>query len=413
MTMWPNVMENPGMVIVGAGMAGARAVIALRAADYAGPITLIGEEALLPYDRPPLSKGAITSDEAPTPALLLDDDQLRSLNARFMRSAKVTKLDPKAKMVGLSDGTSVHYEKLLIATGAKPRKLTLPGGEFALTLRDFADAEYLREQFTPGKKIAIIGGGFIGLELAASARKRGCDVTLIEAQPRILMRGVPEAIAKVVHDRHIANGVNLITGIGLAKLEKHSVHLTDGRVIAADLIIAGIGAAPEVTLAAEAGLKIENGIACDENLRTSDPDIYAAGDCCNFPHVSFGSRRTRLEAWRSATDQANTAVANMLGGNVLHNAMAWFWSDQHDLTLQIAGATDLGTKTITRHLSPEAFIIFHLTDDNRLVGASGIGPGNSIARDVRLAEMLVAKNISPTAAQLEDPTTQLRMLLKG
>ena len=191
------------------------------------------------------------------------------------------------------------------------------------------------------------------------------------------------------------------------------MHLADGRVIDADLIIAGIGAAPEVTLAAEAGLKIENGIMCDEHLRTSDPDVFASGDCCNFPHGLFGSKRTRLEAWRSASDQANTAVENMLGGSKVHNAVPWFWSDQHDLTLQIAGMGDLGAKTVTRHLSPQAFIMFHLTDDGRLVGASGIGPGNSIARDVRLAEMLIAKNISPSATQLEDPNTQLKSLLKG
>ncbi len=401
------------MVIVGAGMAGARAVIALRAADYQGPITLIGEEAQLPYDRPPLSKAAITADEAPTPAFLLDDDQLRSLNATFIRNAKAVKLDVKAKTVSLSSGALVPYEKLLIATGAKPRRLNIEGGEFALTLRDFSDAEHLRAQFKPGNKIAIIGGGFIGLELAASARKRGCDVTLIEAQPRILMRGVPEAIARIVHDKHIAEGVKLLTGTGLTKLERHAVHLADGRVIDADLIIAGIGAAPEVTLAADAGLKIENGILCDEHLRTSDPDVFASGDCCNFPHGLFGGKRTRLEAWRSASDQANTAVENMLGGSKVHNAVPWFWSDQHDLTLQIAGMGDLGTKTVTRHLSPQAFIMFHLTDDGRLVGASGIGPGNSIARDVRLAEMLIAKNISPSATQLEDPNTQLKSLLKG
>ncbi|MDE2445784.1 MAG: FAD-dependent oxidoreductase [Alphaproteobacteria bacterium] len=401
------------MVIVGAGMAGARAVIALRAADYKGPITLIGEELHLPYDRPPLSKASITSEEAPAPILLLDEDQLRSLNAIFINHTKAVKLDVKAKTVALSNGQSVAYDKLLIATGAKPRRLTIPGGEHAIVLRDFPDAEVLRAKFKPGKKIAIIGGGFIGLELAASARKLGCDVTLIEAQPRILMRGVPEAIAKIVHDKHISEGVNILTGTGLARLEAQAVHLADGRVIPADTMIAGIGAAPEVSLAAEAGLKIDNGIVCDEHLRTSAPDVYAAGDCCNFPHGMFGGRRTRLETWRSATDQANTAVANMLGGSVVHHALPWFWSDQHDLTLQIAGMGDLGIKTVTRQLSPEAFIIFHITDEGRLVGASGIGPGNSIGRDVKLTEMLIAKGISPSAAQLADPNIALKSLLKG
>ena len=254
------------MVIVGAGMAGARGVIALRAADYQGSITLIGEEAHLPYDRPPLSKASITGEEEPTPILLLDDDQLRSLNATFIRNAKAAKLDLKTKSILLSNGDHVPYEKLLLATGAKPRKLNVDGGEHALLLRDFKDAQKLRDAFKPAKKIVIIGGGFIGLELASSAIKRGCDVTLIEAQPRILMRGVTEGIAKIVHEKHVSEGVQMLTGTGISKIEKHAVHLADGRVIPADTIIAGIGAAPEIALAAEAGLNIENGILCDEKI---------------------------------------------------------------------------------------------------------------------------------------------------
>jgi 3-phenylpropionate/trans-cinnamate dioxygenase ferredoxin reductase component len=406
-------MSSLGMVIVGAGMAGARAVIALRAADYQGPITLIGEEAHLPYDRPPLSKASITGEEEPTPVLLLDDDQLRSLNAKFIQNAKAVKLDLKSKSISLGNGDQLSYEKLLLATGAKPRKLNIEGGEHALLLRDFEDALQLRAAFKPGKKIVIIGGGFIGLELASSAVKRGCDVTLIEAQPRILMRGVTEAIAKIVHDKHVSEGVQMLTGVGLTRIEKHAVHLADGRIIAADTIIAGIGASPEVSLAAEAGLAIENGILCDENMRTSDADVFAAGDCANFLHGLFGAKPTRLEAWRSATDQANTAVENMLGGAKSHHAIPWFWSDQYDLTLQIAGMPHMGQTMVRRTLSPDSFVEFHLTSEGRLVGASGIGIGNAIGREVRLAEMLMAKNISPTQEQLADPSIQLKMLLKG
>jgi 3-phenylpropionate/trans-cinnamate dioxygenase ferredoxin reductase component len=406
-------MNNPGMVIIGAGMAGARGVIALRAADYQGPITLIGEEAHLPYDRPPLSKASITGEEEPAPILLLDDDQLRSLNATFIRNAKAVKLDLKSKTILLSNGEHVAYEKLLLATGAKPRKLNVEGGEHALLLRDFKDAQKLRDEFKPGKKIVIIGGGFIGLELASSAVKRECDVTLIEAQPRILMRGVTEAIARIVHDKHVNEGVQMLVGTGITKLEKHAVHLADGRIIPADTIIAGIGAAPEIALAVEAGLKIENGILCDENMRTSDANVFAAGDCANFPHGLFGAARTRLEAWRSATDQANTAVENMLGGDKSHHAIPWFWSDQYDLTLQIAGMPHMGHGVVRRNLSSDSFVEFHLTSEGRLVGASGIGIGNAIGREVRLTEMLIAKNVSPTEAQLADPTIQLKTLLKG
>jgi 3-phenylpropionate/trans-cinnamate dioxygenase ferredoxin reductase component len=406
-------MSSLGMVIVGAGMAGARAVIALRAADYQGPITLIGEEAHLPYDRPPLSKATITGEEEPTPVLLLDDDQLRSLNAKFIHNAKAVKLDLKSKSISLGNGDQVSYEKLLLATGAKPRELNIEGDEHALLLRDFEDALQLRAAFKPGKKIVIIGGGFIGLELASSAVKRGCDVTLIEAQPRILMRGVTEAIAKIVHEKHVSEGVQMLTGVGLTRIEKHAVHLNDGRIIPADTIIAGIGASPEVALADEAGLAIKNGILCNAQMRTSDEFVFAAGDCANFPHGLFGATRTRLEAWRSATDQANTAVENMLGGARAHMAIPWFWSDQYDLTLQIAGMPHMGQTIVRRTLPPDSFVEFHLTSEGRLVGASGIGIGNAIGREVRLAEMLMAKNISPTQEQLADPIIQLKTLLKG
>ncbi len=165
----------------------------------------------------------------------------------------------------------------MLATGAKPRKLTLPGGEHAITLRNHEDTLDLRKRFQPGKNIVIIGGGFIGLELASSAAKRGCNVTLVEAQPRILMRGVPEPIAKIIHDEHVKHGVTMLVGTGLSHLTANAVHLADGRVIAADSIIAGIGAAPDVKLAADAGLTIENGIACNEHMQTSDAEYFCRG----------------------------------------------------------------------------------------------------------------------------------------
>ena len=406
-------MKTGGMIIIGGGMAGARAVISLRSNGWEGAITLISDEALCPYDRPPLSKSAITEEAEPEPVLLLDEGQLRSLKATFISGNGATAIDPARKTVTLADGAVLNYDKLLLATGAKPRKLTVPGQEHALLLRDFPDALTLRAHFTPGRRIAIIGGGFIGLELAASASTRGCSVTVIEALPRILARAVPAEIAATVHHRHAAAGIEILTGTGVATLARDGVHLADGRFIAADLIIAGIGAVPETKLAAEAGLAIDNGVACDENLRTSDPDIFAAGDCCSFPHPLAANQRVRLEAWRNATDQANTATKNMLGGSAVYSAVPWFWSDQHDLTLQIAGFPSAGTSTVRRQLNPDAFIIFHRDAAGRLVAASGIGPGNSIGRDVRLAEMLIAKGISPSAELLEDPAVALKSLLKA
>jgi 3-phenylpropionate/trans-cinnamate dioxygenase ferredoxin reductase component len=401
------------MVIVGGGMAGARACINLRANNYEGPITLISEEALLPYDRPPLSKASITEVAAPQPVWLLDDSIVASLKVTPILGSAVASIDRAAKTVLLGNGRALPYQKLLLATGAKPRRLTCPGGELALTLRDFKDAEHLRATFQPGRRIAIIGGGFIGLELASSAAKRGCSVSLIEAQPRILMRGVPQAIAQIVHDRHVAAGVDMIIGTGLKHLSSDGVHLSDGRLIAADTIVAGIGAAPEIKLAEAAGLAIENGIACSAELQSSDPDIYAAGDCCSFIHQGFGNRRIRLEAWRSAQEQAATAAENMLGGAKAHGNIPWFWSDQYDLSLQVAGMPDMGPESVSRHGADGALVMFHLTEAGRLIGASGIGVGNAFARDVKLAEMMIARGISPAAAQLADSTVQLKALLKG
>jgi 3-phenylpropionate/trans-cinnamate dioxygenase ferredoxin reductase component len=403
-------MSEPGIVIVGGGMAAARACINLRANDYAGPITLVSEESLLPYDRPPLSKASIVDAEAYAPILLIDCDIVASLKVDVRLGKTVTAINRAKKTISLNDGIEIPYHKLLLATGAKPRKLNCPGSEHALTLRDHKDTVLLREKFKTGKNIVVIGGGFIGLELASSASQLGCNVTVVEAQSRILMRGVPEPIAKIVQERHLAAGVTMIIGIGISHLTEKTVHLSDGRVIAADTIIAGIGASPETKLAADAGLTIDNGIACNAQMQTSDSDIYAAGDCASF---ILGDRRIRLEAWRSAQEQAATATSNMLGVEKTHNNVPWFWSDQYDLSLQIAGQADQGPTTITRIPSEGALVLFHMANDGTIKGVSGIGLGNSIGRDVKIAEMLIAKNAKPSPEILSDPTQPLRALLKG
>ena len=406
-------MSDAGMVIVGGGMAGARAIVSLRANGWQGAITLVTEETLLPYDRPPLSKAMLVEEQEPQPVYLLDEGMIASLGAIVIRGVQATAIDRQKKAVVLADGRAVSYDKLLIATGAKPRKLSIEGGELAYTLRDFADGDHLRSRLRASGSAAIIGGGFIGLEVASSARKLGLAVTLIEAQPRILMRGVPEEIAQVVHKRHVEAGVTMEVGTALKSVETDGVRLADGRKVTAEIVVAGIGAAPEVALAQQAGLAIDNGIACDEQLRTSDPDIYAAGDCCSFPHGLFGGKRMRLEAWRNATDQANVATESMLGGSKPYMAVPWFWSDQYDLSLQIAGSASDGVETVRRQISENAFVMFHRDGQGRLVAASGIGIGNAIARDVKLAEMLIAKRAAPPADVLADPAVQLKALLKG
>jgi 3-phenylpropionate/trans-cinnamate dioxygenase ferredoxin reductase component len=401
------------IVIVGAGMAGARACINLRANGYDGEIVLAGEEAHLPYDRPPLSKVSITQDDEPQLVSLMDETIARELKIETRTGAQVRSIDRATKSVTFANGSTQSYHKLLLATGAKPRRLSVPGGERALLLRNYEDALTLRTRFKSGQHAVIVGGGFIGLELASSAAKLGCSVTLVEAQQRVLMRGVPSAIAAIVHQRHVDHGVEMITGVGISHIDDQSVHLADGRGIAAATVIAGIGASPNTQLAEAAGLTLDNGIACDSHMRTSDADVFAAGDCASFVHRLFGGRRVRLEAWRSAQEQAATAAENMLGGSKDHAAVPWFWSDQYDLSLQIAGLADMGPVTVERRTDDKTVLQFHLAEDGKLMGASGIGVGNAIARDVKLAEMMIVKSLKPSQDALADPAQPLKGILKG
>ncbi|MBZ9736364.1 FAD-dependent oxidoreductase [Mesorhizobium sp. CA18] len=404
-----------GMVVIGAGECGGRAALALRDLGFEGPVTLVGDEPHLPYERPPLSKEAMTG-EAPSIKAIATDALFAERAIRHIHSVRAVAIDRAAHVVQLSDGSSLPYEKLLLATGSVPRTLPMPGlGGRCVYLRTFNDALAIRAHLSAGNRVAIIGGGFIGLELAAAARKLGAAVTVIEAQPRILMRGVPAEIAEIIHKAHEAEGVAISTGQGIAAIADDgaevSITLADGQAIVADLAVIGIGAVPVTALAAEAGLAIDNGIAVDEQLRTADPDIFAAGDCCSFPLAVYGGRRVRLEAWRNAQEQGALAAKNMLGAEEAHAAVPWSWSDQYGLTLQIAGLSDEGKSIVRRDLDDGAFILFHLAEDGRLVAASGIGPGNAVARDIRLAEMLIAKRATPAPEALGSQAVKLKSLL--
>ncbi|MGZ9723759.1 NAD(P)/FAD-dependent oxidoreductase [Rhizobium miluonense] len=402
-------------VIVGAGECGARAAFALREKGFEGDITLIGTEPLAPYERPPLSKGG--SGEAPEPKFVATLERYREQSIDIRLGTTVSAIDPVTKTISLAGGQTLGYDKLLLTTGASAR--SFPGVDSAShrirMLRTHADAVALHAALHPGQHIAIIGGGFIGLELAATARMRGADVTVIEGLPRVLKRGVPEAIAEAIAERHRQEGAQIRCGQSIEAIaeeaEKAVVRLANGEMISADLLLVGIGALPNVALAAEAGLAIDNGIAVNERLETSIADIYAAGDCCSFPLALYSGRRIRLESWRNAQEQANLAAANMLGEGAEISAVPWFWSDQYDLTLQIAGLADEAVTHVRRDLDDGAFILFHLGIDGRLLAASGIGRGNAIARDIRLAEMLIAARAHPDHNALAASTVKLKSLL--
>jgi 3-phenylpropionate/trans-cinnamate dioxygenase ferredoxin reductase subunit len=401
------------MVIVGAGEAGVRAAFALREQGYQGAVTLIGDEPHLPYERPPLSKAGA---EAETVRSIVAEARFAEAGITLMRARKVTGIDTAGHTLALGDSGPLPYERLLLATGASPRRLQgLEYGKRVHVLRTIEQAATIRQVMQEGRHLAILGGGFIGLELAAMGRKLGAAVTLIEVLPRVLMRGVPERLALTLQARHQREGVDIICGVGIEEIAEGdtsvSIALADHRRIGADALVVGIGAEPNTALAAEAGLALENGIAVDDYLQTSDPDIFAAGDCCSYPVTVYGGRRVRLESWRNAQEQGSVAAANMLGKREAFDAVPWFWSDQYDLTLQVAGLSDGATSIVSRSISGEADVLFHLDPDGRLVAASGLGPGGAVARDIRLAEMLIARRAHPDPAVLADPSVKLKSLL--
>lgn len=415
-------MTAPGMVIVGAGEAGARAALALREHGWAGTVTLIGEEATAPYERPPLSKAVMTASEDPLATVIATHDRLLEAGIEFRHDCRVTGidrdgrraiLDRDERQAILDRGGSVPYAKLLLATGSRPRRLDIEGSANALYLRTFADAVALRARLPRGAHLVVVGGGFIGLEVAASAVARGCRVTLLEAGPRILMRGVPVELAARVAELHRDAGVELRVGVRIEAFRmvgRSEVVVADGREIACDGVVVGIGAVPETALAAGCGLAVEDGVRVDATLQTSDPDIFAAGDCCSFPSAHYDGRRLRLEAWRNAQAQGTLAARNMLGEAVAYDAVPWFWSDQYDQTLQVAGLPGAGRRTVQRDTGDASLLFFHLAEDGTLVAASGLG-SLSLSKDIRVAEMLIARRAKPDPVALASRATRLRSLL--
>jgi 3-phenylpropionate/trans-cinnamate dioxygenase ferredoxin reductase subunit len=401
--------------IIGAGECGARAAFALREKGFSGHITLVGTEPVAPYERPPLSKDGLA--QAGDPKFVATAARYQEAGIALLTGVTAAAIDAADRKVTLSNGDVLAFDKLLLATGAaaRPFPATSATGARIRTLRTHADAMALHDALRPGQRLVVIGGGFIGLELAATARKLGADVSVLEGLPRVLKRGVPEEIAEVITRRHRMEGVSVRCGEAIAALEEDAkgarVILSNGETVDADLILVGIGAAPNTALAQAAGLAIDNGIAVNERLETSVPDIYAAGDCCSFPLALYGGRRVRLESWRNAQEQGTLAAANMLGANEAISAVPWFWSDQYDLTLQISGLADGATTTLRRDLGDDAFLLFHLDETGRLLAASGIGHGTAVARDIRLAEMLIAARAHPAPEALTATNVKLKSLL--
>nr|WP_315231064.1 FAD-dependent oxidoreductase [uncultured Albidiferax sp.] len=406
---------SAAMVIVGAGHCGGRAAHALRNAGWQGAIHLVGDEAHAPYERPPLSKDLLTGDKTADACALLSPDAMADLQIT-RHVARVTGIDASARLVTLSDGQQLPYQSLLLATGGKVRTLSIPGGDLpeVLTLRNLGDAAALSSRLGAGQRLLVVGGGFIGMEVAASARKLGCEVTVVEGAPRLMGRAVPEPVAERALALHRERGVRVLLGVNPISISRTansvSMALSDGSRIEADTVLAGIGIVPDLSLAQSAGLAVARGVLVNAQLQTSQPGIFAAGDLAEFPSVLSG-QLVRQETWHNAETQAAIAAQNMLGGTEAYASQPWFWSDQYDHQLQVMGEPALAAHSATRALDDGGLVIFYLDAANRLVGACGWGQSSRVAKELKLARTLVERRITAAPDVLVDPATKLKALL--
>jgi 3-phenylpropionate/trans-cinnamate dioxygenase ferredoxin reductase subunit len=368
------------VIIVGAGQAGAQTAISLRQLGFDGRITLLGDERHPPYQRPPLSKKLMTGE------MDVERTYIRSV-AYYAKSAvelllgvSVVAIDRERRAVLCTGGTALDYDFCVLCTGTRARRLDLPGGDLPgiFYLRTLEDSERIKAAVEPGARAVIIGGGYIGLEIAASLRKWGCEVSVLEALSRVLNRVVALPVSDFFAAEHARHGVEIVTGAAVAALEGESrierVRCADGRVFAADVVVIGVGAVPNDELARAAGLAVENGIVVDDLGRTGDPAIFAAGDVTNHPNSLF-ERRLRLESVHNAMSQAKAVAGAIAGQPAPYAEVPWFWSDQYDLKLQIAGVSCPDAEYLLRgDPADRAFSCLHLRG-GRVIAIDAVNRG--------------------------------------
>ncbi|GAA2089032.1 FAD-dependent oxidoreductase [Kitasatospora saccharophila] len=363
---------DTGIVIVGASLAGAKAAEALRAEGYRGPVTLVGDEAERPYERPPLSKGYLLGKEEKEKVYVHPADWYEQHGVELRLGAAATAIDPAGHTVTLEGGERLPFSKLLLATGSAPRALPVPGGDgdFVRTLRRLGDSEQLRAAFRPGARVVVVGAGWIGLEAAAAARTAGAEVTVLEAAELPLLRVLGREAARVFADLHRAHGVDLRFGVKVEELRADGVRLGDGSTVPADVLLVGVGIAPNTALAENAGLTVDNGVRTDQHLATSHPDVFAAGDVANAFHPLFG-KPIRVEHWANALNQPAVAAASMLGKAAVYDRVPYFFTDQYDLGMEYTGYAEPGgyDRVVFRgDVAGREFIAFWLSGGKVLAG---------------------------------------------
>ncbi len=403
---------SDNVLIIGAGQAGAQTAIFLRQNKFDGAITMIGDEAYVPYERPPLSKGFLSGDVEFERMAMRPESFYADKHIDLRLKTRVSHIDRVQKTVGLESGEVLRYGKLVLATGGRVRRMICPGADLPGVhyLRNTDDVLGFRDRLVAGCRLVIVGGGYIGLEVAAVAVKRGCTVTVLEMMPRVLNRVVAPELSEFYTRVHRDAGVDIrasetVTGFeGTGALS--GVRCSDGTVIAADVAVIGIGIVPNVELAVEAGLPVDNGIVVDDCARTIDGDIFAAGDCTNHPSRSVGER-LRLESVPNALGQGKAAALAIVGAPVPYDEVPWFWSDQYDLKLQMVGLSKPGDQVVIRgDMAARKFSACYLRD-SVFVACHAV----NTAKDFLQAKKLVSARVRPDPSLLADPTRPLQSFL--
>ncbi len=402
---------RPTHVIVGASLAGTAAAGALRREGFDGRVVLVGDEPDPPYERPPLSKEYLRGEKPAEDLRLREEGWWDENDVELRLSTRVVRLDPAAREVELSDGERLGYDRLLLATGARNRPLSMPGGGLAgvFQLRTLEDADRLREASRAGARAVVVGAGFIGMEVAASLRSLGLDVTVVEVFEAPLVRAIGAEMGRVLEAIHRDRGVAFRFGEGVERLEGDGrvgrVVTTGGEAIDADLVVAGVGVRPNAELAEDAGLPVDNGILVNERLETNVPGVFAAGDVANHEHPVFG-RRIRVEHFDNASRMGAAAAGNMLGRGASFDDAHWFWSDQYEHTIDHAGFAPEWDQVVVRGSVEERdFVAFYLKD-GLLRAAFGVDRG----RDVRRARDLIRAGRPVDPERLRDPEVDLKKL---
>jgi 3-phenylpropionate/trans-cinnamate dioxygenase ferredoxin reductase subunit len=394
------------ILIIGAGHAGGSVAAFLRQYGHEGPIVLVGEEDAPPYQRPPLSK-AWLKGEADLEALLLRPLSFyEEQGIEFRPSTVAVSVDPEAKTVAFHDGSSETYDVLVLATGSTARKLPVPGGDHPelLELRTLKDAERLKAVLGPGKRLAVVGGGYVGLEAAASARALGAEAVVIERAPRVLARVASETLSAFFTAQHRAHGVEIMTGVEVVAVAQDGVTLADGSVVRADAVLVGVGALACESLARSAGLRCDDGVVVDEQARTSDPAIFAVGDMTRRPIPVHGGVSYRLESVPNALEQAKQAAAAIVGRPGPAAEVPWFWSDQYDFKLQIAGLPfDADRQVVRGDPTAGGFAVFHLSGDRVVCVEAVNAPPEFMA-----GKQLIGKATPVDVAKLADQAVSMK-----